>query len=114
MLFFRHVAIFLSNRVTTFFLSKADVFFCIHYNSQKQLAIAKNISQSVTGTSTVYLPITILSYCVCVKRRTLCSFLCSSSPSSSRNFASVNRNIGKFGAKNYFTDHRTANTEISF
>ena len=26
---------FLSNPVTTFFLSKADVLFCIHYNSQK-------------------------------------------------------------------------------
>ena len=47
--------------------------------------------------------------CVCVKRITLCNCLCSSSLSS-RNFASVIRNIGKFGAKNYFTDHKTANT----
>ena len=40
--------------------------------------------------------------------------LCSSSPFSSREFSSVIRNIGKFGAKNYFTDHRTANTIYSF
>ena len=38
---------------------------------------------------------------------------CSSFPSS-RDFASVIRNIGKFGAKNYFTDHRTANTIYGF
>ena len=43
--------------------------------------------------------------CVCVKRITLCNCLCSS-PSSSHDFASVIRNIGKFGAKNYFTDHQ--------
>ena len=55
-------------------------------------------------------------YCVCVKRITLCNCLCSSSsPSrSSRDFASVIRNIGKFGAKNYFTDHRTANAIYGF
>ena len=47
-------------------------------------------------------------FCVCVKRITLCNCLCFSSPSSC-DFASVIRNIGKFGAKNYFTDHRTAN-----
>ena len=36
----------------------------------------------------------------------LCNCLCSSSsPSFSRDFASVIRNIEKFGAKNYFTDH---------
>ena len=52
-------------------------------------------------------------YCVCVKRITLCNCLRSSSPSS-RDFASVIRNIGKFGAKNYFTDHRTANTIYGF
>ena len=49
----------------------------------------------------------IHDFCVCVKRITLCSCLCSSSscfPSS------LIRNIGKFGAKNYFTDHWTANT----
>ena len=50
----------------------------------------------------------VVCYCVCVKRITLCNCLCSSSPSpSSRDFASVIRNIGKFGAKNYFTDHRS-------
>ena len=43
-------------------------------------------------------------------RITLCNCLCSSSSPSSRDFASVIRNIGKFGAKNYFTDHGTANT----
>ena len=56
-----------------------------------------------------------LAYCVCVKRITLCNCLCSSSPSfpsrrSSGDFASVIRNIGKFGAKSYFTDQRAANT----
>ena len=64
-----------------------------------------------------------LTFCVCVKRITLCNCLYSSSssrpsPRSSREFASVIRNIGKFGAKNYFTDHQTANTilvlEIQF
>ena len=54
-------------------------------------------------------------YCVCVKRIMLCNCLCSSSPSSpSRDFASVIRNIGKFGTKNYFTDHRAANTICRF
>ena len=52
-------------------------------------------------------------FCVCVKRITLCNCLCFSSPSSC-DFASVIRNIGKFGAKNYFTDHRTANTIYGF
>ena len=38
-----------------------------------------------------------------------------SSPShSSRGFASVIWNIGKFGAKNYFTAHRTGNTIYGF
>ena len=47
-----------------------------------------------------------------MKRITLCNCLCSSSPSSSssRDSASVIQNIEKFGAKNYFTDHRTINT----
>ena len=40
--------------------------------------------------------------------------LCSSSPPSSRDFAGVIRNIGKFRAKNDFTDHRTANTIYHF
>ena len=47
--------------------------------------------------------------CVCVKRITLCNCLCSSSTPSSRFSASLNRNIGEFGAKNYFTDHWTPN-----
>ena len=45
--------------------------------------------------------------CVCVKRITLCNCLCSFSSCFS---ASLIRNIGEFGAKNYFTDHRTGNT----
>ena len=50
--------------------------------------------------------------CVCVKRITLCNCLCSSSsPSSSSHFpTSLIQNIEEFGAKNCFTDHRTANT----
>ena len=40
---------------------------------------------------------------------TLCNCLCSS-PS----FRDVIWNIGKFGAENYFTDHRTANTIYGF
>ena len=53
--------------------------------------------------------------CVCVKRITLCICLCSSSSSSpSRDFASVIRKIGKFGAKNYFAAHRTPNTIYGF
>ena len=58
------------------------------------------------------------NFSVCVKRITFCNCLCSSSPSSSRDFASVIRNIEKFEAKIYFTDHRTAKTiavlEIQF
>ena len=45
--------------------------------------------------------------CLCVKRKTLCNCLCSSSSCDS---ASLIQNIGEFGAKNYFTDHQTANT----
>ena len=54
--------------------------------------------------------------CVCVKRITLCNYLCSScSPSSSsHDFRSVIRNIGKFGAKNYFKDHQKGNTNYHF
>ena len=33
---------------------------------------------------------------------------------ASGDFASVIRNIEKFGAKNYFTDHRTAETKHGF
>ena len=51
-----------------------------------------------------------VDYCVCVKPITLCNCLCSSSSSSSCFSASVIRNIEEFGAKNYFTDHQTANT----
>ena len=63
--------------------------------------------------------IPFLSNCVCVKCITLCNCLCSSSlsslsPRSSRDFDSVIQNIGKFGKKNYFTDHRTANTIYGF
>ena len=54
----------------------------------------------------------ILDFCVCVKRITLCNCLCSSSSSFSRKFASVIRNIGKFGGKTYFTDHGTGNTRF--
>ena len=54
-------------------------------------------------------------FCVCVKRITLCNCVCSSSSfSSSRDSASVIRNIREFGAKNYFTDHRRANTMHGF
>ena len=41
------------------------------------------------------------SCCVCLKCITLCNCLCSSSCFS----ASLIRNIGEFGAKNYFTDY---------
>ena len=44
-------------------------------------------------------------HCVYVKRIALCNCLCSSSSSS----ASLIRNIGEFGGKNFFTDHWTAN-----
>ena len=54
------------------------------------------------------------TFCVCVKRITLCNCLCSSAPFSSRGFSSLIRNIGKFGAKNYFTDHRKVNTIYGF
>ena len=47
------------------------------------------------------------SYCVCVKRLTLCNCLCSS---YSRFSASVIQNIREFRANNYFTDHLTTNT----
>ena len=47
---------------------------------------------------------------MCVKRITLCNCLCSSSYGS----ASVIRNIVEFGAENYFTDHRRANTIHGF
>ena len=50
-------------------------------------------------------------YCVCVKRITLCNCLCSS---SSCFYASLIRTIQEFGAKNYFTDHETANTMHGF
>ena len=38
MLFFRNVAIFLSNRVTTFFYQK-HVLFCIHYKLSKIISL---------------------------------------------------------------------------
>ena len=43
----------------------------------------------------------------CVKRMTLGNGLCFS---SSRFSTSLIRNNGEFGAKDHFTDHRTANT----
>ena len=46
----------------------------------------------------------IMLYCVCVKRN--CNCLCFSSSCDS---ASLTRNIGKFRAKNCFTDHRRTN-----
>ena len=49
----------------------------------------------------------IYIYCVCVKRKILCNYLCSSSCHDS---ASLIRNIGEFGTKNYFADYWTANT----
>ena len=54
-------------------------------------------------------------YCVCVKHTTLCNCLCSSSsPPSSRFFASLIVDIEEFRAKKYFTDHQTANTTQLF
>ena len=52
----------------------------------------------------------MIAYWVCVKRITLCNCLCSSS--SSCFSASLIWNTGEFGAKNYFTDHQTANTMV--
>ena len=51
-----------------------------------------------------------LFYCVCLKRITLCSYLCFSSSPFSCFSASLIWNIGEFGATNYFTDHWTNNT----
>ena len=58
----------------------------------------------------------ILDFCVCVKRVTLCNCLCSSSCSCSSSCfsSSVIRNIEEFGARNYFTDLRIANTIHDF
>ena len=50
-------------------------------------------------------------FCVCVKCITLCNYLCSSSCYFS---ASLIRNIGEFGAKSYFTDHRRGNALHGF
>ena len=47
------------------------------------------------------------------ERITLCSLLCSSSPSSHFS-TSLIRNIGELGAKKYFRDHRTADTTQLF
>ena len=49
------------------------------------------------------------SCCFCVKRIMLWDCLCFYSSCFS---ASIIRNIGEFSAKNYFTDHRTANTML--
>ena len=60
----------------------------------------------------------LTSCCVCVKRITLYSWLCSSSCSCSSSLScvsvSANWNIEEFGAKSYFTDHETANTIYRF
>ena len=49
-------------------------------------------------------------YCVCVKRITLCNWLFF----FLFFFVSFIQNMGKFGAKNYFADHRIANTILGF
>ena len=49
---------------------------------------------------------TSIYFCVCVKRKTFCNCLYSSSSCDS---ASLIGNIRELRAKNYFTDHRTAN-----
>ena len=49
-------------------------------------------------------------YCVRLKSKTLCISLFSPSSSSRRLF----RNIGEFGAKKYFSDHRTSNATQLF
>ena len=69
-----------------------------------------NVFESGCISSVVYSSIRNNTNCVCVKRITLCSCLCSSSSPSSRFSANLIRNIREFGAKIYFTDHRTANT----
>ena len=46
-------------------------------------------------------------YCFCLKRITLSICVCSSP--SCRFFATLALNLGKFGAKKYFIEHRTAN-----
>ena len=51
------------------------------------------------------------SFCVCLKSKTVC--VCRFSPSSS-SFLRLIRDIGEFGAKHYFTDHRTANQVLLF
>ena len=46
-----------------------------------------------------------IDFCVCLKSRTLCNCLSTSSSSPLPHFS---RNIGEFGAKKYLTDHQTA------
>ena len=60
--------------------------------------LMKQIKQALLSKQKTYIQKHI-DYCICVKRITLCNCMCSSPPSS-REFASVIRNIGKFGAKN--------------
>ena len=57
-------------------------------------------------------PLQLRIYRVCLKRIRLCNCLCSIS--SSRFSASLILNIRKFGAKEYFTDYRTAITIHGF
>ena len=56
-----------------------------------------------------FISIAILGHCVYMKRITLCNCLYYFSPSSGDS-ASIIRNMGAFGAKNYFADNQTANT----
>ena len=56
---------------------------------------------------------TLKLFCVCGKRHNAFQLPVFFFPSS-RFSASLIRNIGEFGAKNYFTDHRTANTNHLF
>ena len=89
---------------------------CANLTKKYKTATSLNSSKTKTKTWTCETCVFLLIYCVCVKRITLCNCQCSSSPSSfpSRAFTSVIRNIRKFGAKNYFTDHQTANTTYRF
>ena len=69
------------------------------------------VSTKMTNVIATYVSIGS-DYCVCVKRKMLCNWPCCCS--SSCDSTVLIRNIGKFGAKSYFTDHRTANTIHGF
>ena len=78
-------------------------------NTRHPSAVNVLMCMSIVTFPVVFQPIAscecLHNYCVCVKR---CS-----SPSSCDS-ASLIWNIGEFGAKNYFTDHRAANTLNGF